>query len=56
MHPLLVCTVIKLGHRITYENCEAVNLFEQSSLFEKHEHTTVLSLLSFLVLSQSHDT
>ena len=28
--PLLVCTIIKLGHRITYENPEVVNVTKQS--------------------------
>ena len=54
--PLQVYTIIELGHRITYGNCEAVNLFEQSNLSEQHEHTTILSLLSILILGQSHDT
>ena len=56
MHPLLVCTVIKLGHRITYENCEPVNIFEESIFFEQQEHTTILILLRFLILNQFHDT
>ena len=40
--PLLMCNVIKLGHRITKGNREAVNA--KSNLFQKHDHTTILTL------------
>ena len=43
--PLLICNVIKLGHRITKGNRKAVNA--KSNLFQKHDHTTILTLLSF---------
>ena len=48
---LLVCTVNKLGHRVAYGNREVKNT---SHLFEQHDHTSILSLLSFFILSQSH--
>ena len=43
--PLLICNVIKLRHRITKGNREVVNA--KSNLFQKHDHTTILTLLSF---------
>ena len=43
--PLLICNVIKLGNRITKGNREAVNA--KSNLFQKHDYTTILTLLSF---------
>ena len=51
---MLVYTVIKLGHRITYGNCEAVNTTKQS--FGITWPTTILSLLIFFISSQSHHT
>ena len=49
---LLVCTIMKLGHRITYGNREAVNT-KKKFFFEQHDPTTILSFLSFFILSQS---
>ena len=48
---LLVCTASKLGYRIAHGNREVKNT---SHLFEQHDHTSILSLLSFFILSQSH--
>ena len=49
--PLLVCTLINLGHRIIYANRHAVNT--SINLFEQNNCTTTLN---FLFLSQSYHT
>ena len=43
---------MKLGHRITYGNREVVNT-KKNLFFEQHDPTTILSFLSFYILSQS---
>ena len=51
--PLLVYTVMS----DTESRMEIVKQYiPQSNLFEQHDHTTILSILTFWILSQSHDT
>ena len=51
--PLLVYTVMS----DTESRMEIVKQYiRQSNLSEQHDHTTILSILTFWILSQSHDT
>ena len=49
---MLVYAVIKLGHKITYGNCEAVNTTKQS--FRTTRPYYYIEFIDFFILSYSH--